>query len=337
MTASHHVRRHCHALTYCIGMTILSIGGSLSAQPAAPLELAQTIILPEVHGRIDHLDLDVPGERLFIAALGNNTLEIVDLRTGKRVERVTALQEPQGVLYVPEQQRLFVASGQGASVHVFAGSPAREIARAVGLEDADNLRYERNSGNVYAGYGSAIAVISGNAQLLGRIDLPGHPESFQLESAGPRMFVNVPSARQIAVIDRNKRAVIGTWPLKDVGANFPMALDEQQHRLFVATRRPAAVLAYDTQSGKRVAKLASSGDADDLFYDPARKRIYVVCGEGFVDVVQQRDPDHYDLLNRVKTAAGARTGLFAPAQGAIYVAVPAGGRSSAEIRVYTLK
>jgi len=309
---------------------------AVQSESLGRLQLAQTIALPDVRGRIDHLDLDVQEQRLFVAALGNNSLEVVDLRGAKRSERIAGLREPQGVLYLAEQKRLFVANGQGARVDVFTGSPLRTVGQVDGLEDADNMRYDRISGNVYVGYGSALATIAAqNVQLLGHIDLPGHPESFQIESAGPRMFVNVPSARQITIIDRNKREVIGAWVLDDAAANFAMALDEQDHRLFVATRRPAALLAYDTQTGKRVAKLAICGDADDLFYDAARKRIYVVCGEGLVDIVHQRDPDHYETFNRIKTAPGARTGLFAPTRNALYVAVPARGLSSAEIRVYT--
>ena len=336
MIPVHLTRRYGYPTIFGLAVVLSVAGNPALAETAAPLELAQTISLPDVRGRIDHLAIDIEGERLFIAALGNNTLEVVDLRAGKRTERVSGLREPQGVLYVPDQQRLWVATGEGARVDVFTGSPLRHVARVEGLDDADNVRYDAGKGIVYVGFGSGIAiVVAGTAQLLGKIDLPAHPESFQLESAGTRMFVNVPRARRIAVLDRSKREVIGTWALDDVAANFPMALDEQDHRLFVATRRPAALLAYDTQTGKRVANLAIGGDADDLFYDPRRKRLYVICGDGVIDVVQKRDADHYELLRRVHTAPGARTGLFVPARDTLYVAVPARGVSSAEIRAYT--
>lgn len=329
----------CRVPVYALifGLAMTSCDPALG-ESSAPLELTRTISLPDVRGRIDHLDLDVEHQRLFIAALGNDTVEVIDLRAGRPAERVSGVREPQGVVYMPALDRLFVASGQGARVDVFTGSPLEAVGRLDGLEDADNLRYDRSSGNVYVGFGSAIAVIAAtNAQLIGKIDLAGHPESFQLERAGARMFVNVPSARQIAVIDRAKGQVIVRWALEDVAANYPMALDEQNQRLFVATRRPAALLVYDMQTGKRVAKLAVGGDADDVFYDATRKRVYVICGEGVVDVVQQRERDGYEVAGRVKTASGARTGLLSPAADSLYVAVPARGISSAEIRVYTVR
>src|SRR5262249_31156763 len=158
-------------------------------------------------------------------------------------------------------KRLFVANGRSGRVDVFAGP---ELA-AAGLKDADNLRYEQDTGQVYAGYGSAVAVIdAATSKLVRQIKLQGHPESFQLETKAARLFVNAPAAEQIAVIDRKKGSMVATWTLSDLKANFPMALDEPDHRLFVATRRPAALLVYATENGQRVARLPIGGDADDL-------------------------------------------------------------------------
>src|SRR2546427_8409572 len=221
-------------------LTPLPHTGAALAQAREPLELVQTMALPDVRGRIDHLDIDLDGERLFVAALGNNTVEVIDLRAGQRSARLEHLQEPQGVAYVPEARRLFVATGQGGRIDVFAGAPLAAAGHVDGLEDADNVRYERSSGRVYVGYGSALAVIdAATLKLAARIRLAGHPESFQLANGDSRIFVNVPNARQIAVVDRNKQSVLATWSLADTKANFPMALDEPDHRLFVATRQPA--------------------------------------------------------------------------------------------------
>jgi DNA-binding beta-propeller fold protein YncE len=305
------------------------------AQTSSPLELAQTIALANVRGRIDHLAVDPDKVRLFVAALGNDSIEVVDLHAGTRVARITGLHEPQGIGYVRSADRLFVANA-GGGVDVFEASTLGRLSRIEGLDDADNIRFDTTNGKVYVGYGHALAAIDAESgKLLERIELAGHPESFQLESAGTRIFVNVPSAAQIAVVDRSKKLVIGNWNIREKSANFPMALDEANHRLFVATRKPASLLIFDTEAGTRTTDLPIAGDADDLFYDARRKRLYVICGDGVVDIVQQKDADHYERAGEVRTARGARTGLFVPSRDALYVAVPVHAGGPAEIRVFT--
>ena len=319
-------------------LTSLPYTDAALSQAREPLEFVQAIALPGVRGRIDHLDIDVDGARLFVAALGNNSVEVIDLRAGRRSSRLEHFRVPQGVAYVPETKRLFVASAESGRVDVFAGNTLSPVGRVDALDDADNVRYEAASGRLYVGYGSALAVLEApTIRLVSRIKLAGHPESFQLESTGSRIFVNVPDARQIAVVDRKQGNVAATWELGEMRANFPMALDEAQHRLFVATRRPAALLVFDTESGKRVASVPIGGDADDLFYDGERKRIYAICGEGVITVVQQQDADRYVAVGQVRTGPGARTGLFVPGQRTLYVAVPVQQSAPAEIRVYRVK
>jgi len=165
----------------------------------------------------------------------------------------------------------------------------------------------------------------------------GNPESFQLEESGQRIFVNVPTAGHIAVADPDTGSVIETWPLSNATENFPMALDETNHRLFVGTRSPAKLLILDTETGTQVTSLDSSGDADDIFYDSENKRIYVSGGEGAISVFEQTDPDNYSLLDKVDTAEGARTSLFVPDSGTLYVAVPHRGSQQAEVRAFQTK
>jgi DNA-binding beta-propeller fold protein YncE len=314
------------------------VAPALNAQTSEPLVLAQTIVLSGVRGRIDHLDVDVPGARLFVAALGNDSVEVIDLRLGKSIGRLEHLNSPQGILYVPLTGRLLVANGRSGRVEMFAGNPFIREATVDGLDDADNVRDDSARGAVYIGYGSGLAEIDATTGTVAlRIKLAGHPESFQLERQGPRIFVNVPSARQIAVVDRDEQMQIGTWHLDDAKANFPMALDEGQHRLFVATRQPPALVVFDTENGKVVAKVPIAGDADDLFYDAERRQLYAICGAGVVDIVKQRDPDQYDRVGRLMTVPGARTGLFVAERSALYVAVPARGASPAEIRAYSVQ
>jgi DNA-binding beta-propeller fold protein YncE len=332
------MRSFWRGFAYGTVMILVPYGDSAIAQSTAPVTLAQTIPLRDVRGRIDHLDIDPDSGRLFVAALGNDTAEVVDLRTGERAQRLEHLQEPQGVAFAAKTGTLYVTNGRGARVDVFSGNPLAAVAHIDGLEDADNVRYDAPNGKLYVGYGNALAVIdTTTAKIIARIKLAGHPESFQLEKNGSRVFVNIPQAQHIAVIDRRTNEQIATWKLGDVNANFPMALDGPGHRLFVATRRPSALLVYDIATGKRVTTLPIAGDADDVFYDAARKRIYVICGEGVVDVVQQNDTDQYRTVANIQTSPGARTGLFVAARNALYVAVPARAAAPAEIRVYAVQ
>ena len=321
-------------MRFSIALTILLASVSLAAQQA-PLVLVQTIELPNVEGRIDHLAVDRDGQRLFVAALENNSLEVVDLRGNKHPRSIKGLHEPQGIAFVPTEKTVIVANGQSGDVQFRAGADLA-IARTVALsEDADNVRYDAPAKRVYVGYGSgALAVIDAeDGKRLGEIKLAGHPESFQLERNGPRIFVNVPTAGHIAVLSRETMKVVATWPVTGAQSNFPMALDEAGHRLFVGCRRPAKLLIFDTTSGKAVASMDVVGDTDDLFYDAARKRVYVSGGEGFMDVFQEQN-SQFSRVVHMPTAAGARTFLFVAEMSRLDLAVPHRGSRKAEIRVY---
>ena len=317
-----------------MAVVLLVVASSALAQP---LTLSHRVELPSVQGRIDHMDIDVDGNRLFVAALGAGSIEVVDLRAGKRIERITGLQEPQGVVYAAAAHRLFIASGASGDVRAFGDGKLPAVATAKGLDDADNLRFDVTTGRLYVGYGHALAILDTDLRLVERVGLSGHPEAFEFERAGPHLYVNVPSAGHIAVVDRSTAKLIATWGLGGASRNFPMALDEPNHRLFVATRQPARLLVYDTTTGKRTTELPVCGDADDLFHDGQRRRLYLVCGEGVVDVIDQRDTDRYAVSQQVKTSIGARTGLFAPRLSTLFVAVPSHAESPAEIRAYRVE
>ncbi len=267
------------------------------------------IPLPGVTGRIDHFAFDPKG-RLFVAALGNNSEEIIDLSAQRVVQSITGVPTPQGVVYSPETNKLFVASGKG-KVYIYDATSFSLITSIDFHDDADNLRYDPASKRVYVGYGddesAAIAMIDAttNKRLEEEFKLGAHPESFQLEKSGPNIFVNLPDTKQIAVVNRQTHTV-SKWPIT-LGGNFPMALDEADHRLFVATRTPARLAVFDTTSGRMIVTFPSVQDADDLYYDAERKRIYIPGGEGFISVFQQKDPDHYQLIAKIRTTIGART------------------------------
>jgi DNA-binding beta-propeller fold protein YncE len=308
----------------------------------AMLELEATIPLPGVKGRIDHFTIDARRNRLFVAALGNDTVEIIDLAQNRHERSVAGFGEPQGVLYVPDQDRIYVANGKAGRLDILDAA-SLAVRKRLKAEDADNLRLDQKARNVVVGYGKeagkgALRILDPSTeQTSGEITLPGHPESFQLEEAGPRIFVNVPTANQITVVDRLKRSVVARWDTAGAAQNFPMAFDEAGQRLFVGARKPALLLVYDTAAGKVVAKLKIGQDTDDIFFDAARKRVYVICGEGRIDIFNQESPDRYSLAGSVQTAPRARTGLFVPGSGKLYVAAPEAGSSPARVLSYRIR
>jgi DNA-binding beta-propeller fold protein YncE len=283
--------------------------------------------------------VDSQGGRLFVAALGNNTLEVIDLKASKLADEIQGLKEPQGVAYVPEGNKLLITNGEGDSLDIYDAQSLKLLNQVVLGDDPDNVRYDPATGYAYVGYGtrngSALGIVDvSKGAKVANIKLSGHPESFQLEDNGQRIFVNVPTADHIAVVDREKGSVVETWPLSEATENFPMALDEANHRLFVGTRNPAKLLILDTETGKPITSLDSSGDADDIFYDSKNKRIYVSGGEGAISVFEQTDPDNYKPIGKVYTAEGARTSLFVADSGMLYVAVPHRGSQQAEVRAF---
>ena len=305
----------------------------------APFQLKQTIPLPGVEGRIDHFDVDISGQRLFVCALGNNTVEVIDLNKGERIHTISGLGAPQGVAFVAELNRLLVANDKGGVCNIYDANSFQLIGKVDFADDADNVRYDSASKRIYVGFGSGgIGIINAvDGKQVGSIKLAAHPEAFELERQGHRIFVNVPTARHVAVIDRDKGEVIATWKTDGAFGNFPMALDEANHRLFVGCRLPSKLVVLDTASGKTVTSVGISGDPDDIFYDSKRHRVYVICGAGKIDIVDQTDANTYKALAKINTADGARSGLFVPERDALFVAVPHRGSQRAEIRRYQIE
>jgi DNA-binding beta-propeller fold protein YncE len=282
--------------------------------------------------------LDAAGRRLFVVALGNNSVEVLDLSSGRQVRSLTGFDEPQGVGFVASPPRLFVASGGDGSVSVLdAGSfkPLRKI-RLAG--DADNVRLAAAEGRVYVGFGSGgLAVLdAATGDSLGRVELPAHPESFELERGGSRIFVNVPEAGEVTVLDRAQGRITGHWRLGSARANFPMAFDPNGKRLFIGCRRPAVVLVLDAVTGKRMTEVPIAGDVDDLFYDSRARRLYASCGAGFVDILEVPVSGAPRTIGRTTSAPGARTSLFDESRGRLFLAVPHRRKQRAEVRVFEI-
>jgi DNA-binding beta-propeller fold protein YncE len=281
--------------------------------------------------------VDLKGRRLFIAALGNNTIEVVDLRSGRRTHSIVGMSEPQDVSYLPDWGRIIVSNGGDGSLRLLDSHTLNSVGSINFREDADNLRYDPESKLLYVGYGrGALGVVDvSTGRITGDIKLPGHPEAFALESRGRRIFVNIPSAGQVAVVDRAKGAIIASWPLRASG-NFPIALDERRQRLFIGCRRPATMLIFDIESGREVARVNIGSDVDDISYDPVRGQIYASCGAGFIVLIHQIDADHYKVTARIKTEPGARTSRFEPERMQFFLAVPSKPGRRAEILIYEL-
>ena len=328
----HHILK---AMT-AVGLTTLALASASIGQPATEksLQLEAKIPLGNVAGRIDHMAIDLEKHRLFVAELGNDSIGVVDLNAKKVVHRVSGLKEPQGVAYIRLNDSLYVANGGDGSVRVFHGpnySPAGRIELGA---DADNIRADLPANRILVGFGSgAIAAIDlrDNANTK-TFALKAHPESFQLDAASGQIFVNVPNARTIAVLDANTGKEAHTWSLRH-GANFPMALDPERKRVLVAFRNPAKLAAFDWEIGGLASEVDICGDADDLFVDQKLNRIYVTCGAGFIDVLTTADAK-YSRVARIPTVTGARTGLFVPEMDRLLLGVRAGFKEPAAIWVY---
>lgn len=304
------------------------------------LQLVASIQLPNVSGRIDHLAFDSKNQTIFVASLGNNTIEVVDLKSKKVIHTIKGLHEPQGIKYIPENNIVFVANGENGECDIYNADTYQQITtiKTPG-GDADNVRYEVTAGKIYVGYGDGgIAVIDAKTfKQLADVKLPGHPESFQLAADSKKIFVNVPDAQILATIDLDKNLITGKWKIEVAKANFPMALDETNHRLFVGCRNPAKLLVINSESGNIITQIDIDSDTDDVFYDNPSKQIYVSCGGGYVDVIKQNGPDKYEVTSRIESRSGARTSLFVPELNQLLVAAPARSGSEAQLMIYEKK
>lgn len=292
------------------------------------LHLEAKIPLSGVSGRMDHLAYDAAGHRVFAAALGNNSVEVVDLGAGSRVHSITGLHEPQGVLFVPSAGRLVVANGGDGACVFYDGRSYAELGRVALGDDADNVRFDGS--RVYVGYGGGgIAMIDpASMQKVGELPLKGHPESFHLGDSG-RVLINVPDEGRIVAADLSTGRVSASWQNRGASANFPMALDLQGARLFVGYRHSAQVKVMDIRTGTLLASFPCVGDADDLFYDTRSGLLFVSGGEGYVDVFRSNV-----LINHIATRKGARTCLWLPEERKLILAVPARGGEEAALWVY---
>lgn len=301
------------------------------------LSLVQTISMPGVKGRIDHLVYDAAGQRIFLCALGNGSVEILDAKNGTVLASIKNLQSPQGIIFVADTKKLVVACGGDGFVRVFDSEKYSLLDSVFVGNDADNMRFDSIQQNIYVASDNGISIVSlSNLKILKLIEMEGHPESFQIDRVTRRMFVNIPDAKEVEVIDMKSNVVFEKWGLTDVKENFPMAVDEKNHRIFVACRHPAEVIVMDDESGAVLSATGCSGDADDLFYDPALKKLFISCGQGFLDVFGEKDQNQFSQEQHVSTRFLARTGLYVASEKKFFLALPASLTEGAELRTYAV-
>jgi DNA-binding beta-propeller fold protein YncE len=298
------------------------------------LSLVTKIPLGDVKGRIDHFAIDLERKRLFLAELGNDSVAIIDLKAGKVIRTITGMSEPQGVGFSASTDTLYVANGGDGSVRLFEGE-ALSAAGSIELGvDADNIRIDQRAGRVFIGHGNgALAVIDAKSRAkITDIPLAAHPEGFQLDMADARVFVNVPGAGQVAVIDIATGRKEAVWAIAELGANFPMAFDETSNEVITALRSPSKLFIFNASTGAVKASLDVCGDADDVLLDAKRNRLYVSCGAGVIDVFEKRKPG-YERVARIPTVSGARTAFFAPELDLLFLAARAAGGALASVWV----
>src|SRR5262249_48520427 len=316
-----------------VGAVIATADGASAQSNDAVLRVETKIPLGDVRGRIDHMAADINRRRLFVAELGNNTVAVVDIDQAKVLQVLAGFKAPQGVGYLPSTDTLYVANGGDGSLRLFQGSNYAASGRVDFGDDADNVRVDRSRQHVVVGYGNgALAVIDGaKHDTIAEVRLPAHPEGFQLDTATGHAYVNLPNAPGIAVADLSAGKVIAVWPVGGASANFPMAVDSDSNHVLAVFRNPPKLGVFDQRDGSIVRMVDACGDADDLFVDAKRHRIYVSCGAGVIDIFDARS---YERLSRIPTVSGARTSLFVPEFDRLFVAVRAGGGNPAAIWVF---
>lgn len=314
----------------CLALTAAS--EATHAADSAPLTVEAKIPLDQVAGRIDHLAFDPGRQRAYVAELGNNSIGILDLKSKSVLRTVPGFDEPQGIAYEPSTDTVYVANRRDGSVRLFNGSDFAPLGTIALGEDADNVRVDQSTHRVYVGYGDgALAVIDpATRKRIADIPLKGHPESFQLHPNDDRIFVNVPDAHQIAVVSRSANRQSGTWATGDLRANYPLTLNIEKSRVISVFRHPAHLQAFDMGKGQMASGSEVCGDSDDVFFDTQRHRVYVICGEGFVDSLDATG-DSLTRMGRLKTSSGSRTGLFVPELDRLLVAIRASGGEPAAV------
>ena len=296
------------------------------------------IPLPNVKGRIDHLDINLREQVMYVAALANNSVEVVDLKNGKVIHSISGLNEPQGVCFIPQKHEIFVANGGNGVCYFYNASSFEKTGEVDLSSDADDVRYDSAGTKILVGYGEGgLAVIDAKThKQTGDVKLPAHPEGFQIDHTLNMILVNVPVKNMVGVIDLKQLKLVNKWPLNSLSANFPVALDALHHFVFIGCRHPAKLVVLDTKNGKEISTHNIVNDVDDLYFDAEKGRIYVSGGGGFVNIFQQDTAFELSQIANIPTRGGARTSLFVPQLKIFVLAQPSGPGNTAQLIIYNL-
>jgi DNA-binding beta-propeller fold protein YncE len=331
------MQRLIAVLIFCLSIS------AASAESEIALKLVQSIPLPDIDGRIDHFSIDVKGRRAFLAALTKNTVEVVDLQAGRLTRTLPGFAKPQGVRFVPGLNKLFVATGSDGAVKMLDGTTLAILHTVNVSLGADAIGYDPRSKYLYVGSGGGDAnKESGDLTVFSAVTgarvaailTDAHAGGSVVDKRGRHLYVLVPEKAEVVVFDRKTHAQAAKWTIPGIQKNVALDLDDKNHRLFLGVRTPASVVVLDSNSGAVIASIPTVATLDGLAYDPATRRIYTTGGEGFVDVTQQIDADHYERIARIPTGPNARTSAFVPEWRRLYVAVPRDQDRSAELRVF---
>jgi DNA-binding beta-propeller fold protein YncE len=315
------------------------------AQEKTPLRLVQTIDVPGVR-KWDHFGVDLKGNRLFVSSEEEPAVEVFDLRTNKHLQSLTEFKEPHNVLPFPELKKIFVVDGEASEIKILDYDSYKLIGRIALTIDADPIVYDPASKYLYVVNGGreaktptcliSVVDIATGKKLADMTLETNRLESMAIEKSSNRLFVNMTGINSIGVVDREKRAVVQTWPVTAGKDNVPLQYDEATHRLFLATRKPSKLVVVNADNGKEVASLDVADYVDDLAYDAAHHRLYLPGGggNGAVSVVEQRGADNYQVVATIPTKPGAKTARFVPELNKYYVGVPAKDAQPAQILVF---
>src|ERR1700722_10148919 len=344
--------------TCAIGWFAASIAPAY-AEDQLTLRLVQTIPLPGVMGRLDHMAVDLEKQRLFLAAVANGTLEVLDLGAGRVINSLTGFKDTQDALFLGGHfNKLYVSSLDG-TLRIFQGETFR-LVQALKLEpDPNRLFYDPATDLIYFGYGGQnagfdayerVGVLQATrgarsdqfvADMIAPTFRPGHLAEMAMDDGG-KLLVCDSRADLVFQFDTRKRELLRSWPAHGDGAG-DMSLDQTHHRLFVGTRIPPEMTVYDSESGKEIVSLPGPETMDGVHYDAELKRVYVTGGRwygtpeaspGWVYVYQQHDADHYELISKIKTRPGSGTSLFVAQFKRLYVASQAIGEKAAAVLVF---
>jgi DNA-binding beta-propeller fold protein YncE len=321
-------------------LSLLMSGIALAEEvkPPVSLKLIKTIPLKGAPGRLDHMALDNKNDRLFVANLSNNSLDIIDLKAGKLVKQIPGQNKIQGIAYAPELDRIYVGNGVSNVCNVFDGWDYKLI-KSIDFPDADNVRYNPRTGLVYIEHAKdkygLTAFDAKTFEVKADIKLPGRPQAFQLATKQPRLYLNCLDPSRVVMVDTDRNVIMKVHPLKLADKGYPVAIDEDNHRLFIGCREKPVVLILDSESGKEITSVPIPKDIDDLCYDAKHKRLYASCGEGILSVIRQRDADQYETLENIPTVKLARTCIYDPVADRLYLGIPRQeGKEGPEIHVY---